>query len=255
MGAIFVEGRDSFYRADAGYVIPVKPKTRTVYDDVLRKNKVVPDYSLEDLDSAASEYVRMSNILDVKFPNVFKMQHSAPRGRIVMVSPSVVYESEHAGYDSNFFVFNLQNGMVFNIPVTKLGELVGKDLLKNSPLASKVNGGTANGNQGYTVDDAVWFLDSIYVEAEKIFARQGEVFTMESFSMILGLFRLRSHGVIFGDLVQWFPYIQNGVNVDSIKFAFNRRLWGSGVSPVPFNQIEEFKVLPAEWAKKLLTNS
>lgn len=236
------------YVSESGYIVPVAPKTRTKADlDNRGKHITIPDYTLEQLKSAEQEYVKLCAAVKANYSEVFTVNILARGSRIACVKSVVnTDEKDFLNTDSSFFVINLQSGLVHNVPLTRMGEVVSKELLK-AKYANNIS------NNGFTVNEALEFVAETKDTCSAIFANHGHVMSDKNFAVLIGLFRLRTAGAIFGDLVQWVPYIVSGIAFDSIKFAFNRRMWGgAGATPVPLTQIEQFKDLPIEWARKLI---
>lgn len=238
------------YISDAGYNVPVEPKIRTKPDlDDRHRHVTIPDYTLEQLEAAEKEYVKLVKHVEDLYSGSLKIVFTNVGSRIALVQPLYAENfgkrtgnSDPSG--SSLFVLNLQTGLVYNLPVTRLGELVGKDV-----AAKYVDGG----NIGFSVDDALSFVADVKQASAELFNLHGHVMSDDDFALLISLFRLRTVGLIFGDAQQWVKYIIAGLNITSVEFAFNKKMWGGhGAAPVPVDQIEQFKDLPVEWARKLI---
>lgn len=238
------------YVSEVGYRVSVEPKTRTRPDAEFRfKHVTIPDYTLKQLEHAEQEYVKLVSHVSKFYSGVLNVSIAKEGSRLALVQPVHVGEVKHWSSfsgdpsGSSLFVLNLQSGLIYNVPVARLGELVKKN------FAAKYS----DGNAGLKVDDALEFLAEIKKASGEIFATHGFDMSDDDFAVLISLFRLRTAGIIFGDALQWVKYISAGLTIDSVKFAFDRKMWGiHGGSPVPVDQIEQFKDLPVEWARKLI---
>lgn len=241
---------EDFYVSDSGYRIPVAAKTsrtRSIFG-----GEADDDYSLEELDFAFAEFNRFKLLMAEKFGDVFVLNEHVNGSRVIDVNCSL--EFKHRGvYDSsNFFQFNLQSGKIHNIPVAKME--AASEAMLTVKEKNIFNNYVNSGGVGYDIDNAVKILESFSDSVSDSFSSYGLVMSSADLDAVFSVFTFKQKKQIFGTVPEWVPYIAAGLSLESVCFAFSERLWGSGKTPVPVEQVLKVEGLPLEWAVKLLSN-
>lgn len=256
MGHI-IKGKKSYYSVDAdmyvselGYTIPTSPKTRKHYDVFDDDKYSVNDYTVKELDKACKEFQKFNALLEKKFAGVFNVSDHVDGSRIVNVNSIVELGLRKVNDVNSFFTFNLQSGRVYNLPVAKLESAVSQQLTvkEQNVFHNYVN----SGGKGYSVKEAVKILGSLKKSVSAVYKQHGYVMSVEDFGTFFTVFRMKQSGQIFGTLNDWLPYMKAGLNMESVKFAFDNVLWKGSKTPVALEQVEELQSMPVEWVKRLL---
>lgn len=231
-----------FFVSEYGYSTPVEPKTRKHYSFDAREFKITSDYSLEDLCEAEKKFIFLQEELDKKFSDIFVLNVADKAKRIAYIH---VKNSDASEYDeqSSFCVFNFQAGLVYNMAVNSLGELIDRESLPHE----------GHENTGVKVETALQIFESIKINASNFMLQHDVDFDVTKLNIVLNLYKLRSRGVVFGDLNQWLGYIKYGLNLESIVFAFQRKILTHSNKPVPVECVEDYQKIPYEWVEKLIS--
>ena len=244
-------GLESFYYSDSGYVVPVKPKTRTIYNAELRKHETIPDYSLEQFEEAENNFKLLTKCLEKDFGGEFIISQTSELNRIAMVTPRAISESSNnvwQGWDKSLFTISLQSGMVFNFPITK-AETVFKTEINDDDMYFR-----GGGNKGFTVDYALDCFAKLRDAVKPLFDAHDVSMSDKDFALLMTAFRMNTAGLIMHEVPGWVEYIVAGKGVEDIHFGFNRRFFArKGINYVPVGQVSEYKGLPLEWVERILS--
>lgn len=249
---------DSYYYADAGYVVPTKPKTRSVYDYETRKHNTLGDYTLEQFVEAEKAYNEIKTFLYERYNGAFTIVQPSETNRIATIIPTVLYKHDFSkplnrGWwvwnDFAFYTLSLQQGTVYNIPTTKLYQLFKIDFTFN---VNDIKGG---GNKGCSVAEALSVATDYEEKARQLFLQNGgHEMTSEQFALFTAAFKLHTGGVIGFDVPNMVEYIASGLELDHILFGFNKRLLvNTSLACIPVEHVKEYAGLPIEWVERLIS--
>ena len=242
---------ENMYVSDIGYRIPASPKTRKHYDVFDDSKYADGDYSLKELDKACKEFQKFRTLIDKKFAGVLVLADHVDGSRVVNVNSRLVGSSCGKNDASSLFVFNLQSGRIHNLPVAKFESAVGGLLTLEEK--NDITNYIIRGGQGYSVKDAVRILERLKKKVSDVYAQHGFVMSVEDFYSFVNVFRMKQFNEIFGTLNEWLPYMKAGLDLNSIKFAFNIELWKDNKTAVPLEQVKEMQGIPVDWAKRIIS--
>ena len=249
---------DKFYYADSGYVVPAKPKTRSVYNYETRKHDTLADYTLKDFVKAEKGYLQIKKFLNERYGESFMVVQPSPTNRITSIIPTALYEATSKSTrsfngwwtwsDFALFTLSLQQGKVFNMPTTQLKSVFKIEFTNN---VNDVKGG---GNKGCSVEEALSLMNDFEVKARELFIEHGgHQMTSEHFAMLAGAFKLQASSVISFKIEDLIPYIVAGMTVENIAFGFNKRLLlNTSLACIPVEHVVEYSGLPIEWVERII---
>ena len=247
---------EDYFHADAGYIVPTKPKTRSVYDYETRKHNQLGDYKLKQLVKAEKYYTLIKDVVKEEFGDAFIVKQNSETNRVASVISKDLFMKEpdrklwgwHDWSDLSLFTLSLQQGLVFNFPVRKLETLFKVDF-KVSEERTK----TGSGNKGFTVKESLKFFRMTKEAIGNLFAEKGLNMSDDDFSKMIAMFKMHSSGIIMCEMDEWVKYVDAGMDLDTVAFGFNRRLLlGKNIPFIPVSQVEEYKGLPIEWVEGIL---
>ena len=244
-----------YYYSNSGYVIPIKPKTRTVYSYEERKHNVLPDYTLEQCQHAENEFNRIRSVLAAEYGDAFIIEQVSNKNRIATIIPKELREIDtqrnlwgyHTWVDLALFNLSLQSGATFNFPVQKLNSVFKINFsIDNEALK-------ANGNKGFSVDETLTYFAELKTHIGNIFAKQNVIMSNVHFAKIIAIFKMHSAGIVSLNVEEWVKYVEKDYDLNLVAFGFNRRMFASkGINFLPAEQVEEYKGLPIEWVERML---
>lgn len=246
---------DEYYYSDAGYVVPVKPKTRSVYDYEARKHKTLPDYTLEQFVFAEQQFNLISEIFDKEYGGEFIIKQSSERNRIASVAPKCLLEVQQdrqlwgwsSWVDLAFFTLSLQQGVTYNFPSQKLSQVFKVAFDIDSEI---YKGG---GNQGFSVEETLTHMNVLKTHVAGLFEAHDAVMTDERFAKMVAMFKMHATGIIMYDLAEWVKYVSADVDLDVAAYGFSKRLFSrKGINFIPVEQVKEYRGLPIEWVERIL---
>ena len=246
---------EGFYYSDNGYVVPVKPKTRSVYDYESRKHRTLPDYTLEQFVFAENKFNHIREVLNSEYGGEFVIEQTSDRNRIASVVPLSLFELTpekslwgwNSWVDLSFFTLSLQHGLTYNFPGQKLSQVFKIDFKMDAEI---YKGG---GNKGFIVEDTLKYMKTLKEYIGEVFASQNAVMTDAGFAQIVAMFKMHSSGIIMYDLNEWVRYVIAEADLNLTAYGFSRRLFsGKGINFIPVEQVKEYHGLPFEWVERIL---
>lgn len=250
MASRIFDDSNSFYAELADYHVPVTPKTRDIYNMVTHRFDIRGDYSVESLKKAEKSFLTLKEIFQREYSDAFIVEQDKPMSRIANISARDCGENKLSyGYrmvDLSLFTLNLQNGKIYNFPISQIEKTFNIDIDPKKKLNRD------GGNKGYSFKQGINFLSYTKELIAKIFEDKGYAMTDEHFAKILCLSRLHRSNVIVYNIDGWIEYIVADKTIGTIIFGFSREFFGSGkLHFIPVNEVEEYESLPREWLKNI----
>jgi hypothetical protein len=231
---------NNFFHSSLGYSTPLTPKRLSAYDISERRMIKKDNYSLEDMIAVESQVVWLTKTLSKrKWATIFDFGQVKNGDR----SALIYFKDSNPDYSANNFVtFQLQSGVIYNMPIARMRAVTGLKLTRMHPHDIAT---------GIPAKKFISIMDKYFAHLESKASRLG--FYLNDDLKRLAVIALNNKVVY--DLKTWNEFLSAGVSVRETAFALSKSInpqWQSGKLNVTPETAKGLKDMPFEWVTNLL---
>jgi hypothetical protein len=233
---------DIFY-SKLGYSTTVIPKRSSKYDYATGRMKKNESRTLADMIKAEKAYAwTLKALSKTRFNDIMKSGQVKPGDRTAVF----YFKNKEADYAlNNFISFNLQKGLIYNLPINRMRNLTGNKLVTMSYEIAK--GRFQEGTEPKLFVRAV----RNYIKAIEKKCHKEKV---EATDSILQLSLIGLNNKFIFDVKIWSRFLSYGLTVEEVSFALSKELnpkWASGELNVNPETAKDLHLIPQEWLNKI----